>query len=68
MSVLYPLLIAVLILLAPGLRGNPVILGMSMLIFLGLAYGKWVDIRSKQVMANTGHARGMAHSRRASSR
>lgn len=58
MSVLYPLLIAVLILLAPSLRGNPVVLSMSMLIFLGLAYGKWVDIRSKQGMANLGHARG----------
>lgn len=58
MSVLYPLLIAVAILLAPSLRSNPLALSASTLIFLGLAYGKWLDIRSKQASVARGRPQG----------
>lgn len=53
MGVLFLVLIAVGILLSPDLRSNPVALLIAAFIFLGavgLAYGKWLDIRSKQAM------------------
>lgn len=56
MAVLYPTLIAVAIFLAPSLRSNPIAFSTSTLIFLALAYGKWLDMRGKQAM--------IAHNRR----
>lgn len=53
MGVLFLLLIAVGIWLVPDLRSNPWWVIGSIAIFLGaigLAYGRWLEIRSKQAM------------------
>lgn len=53
MGVLFLVLIAVGILLTPELRSQPVWLIGAGLVFLGaigLAYGRWLKIRSQQAM------------------